>query len=173
MAETPLPVVEMASIDILMDCLSCKGKGKVTRKERQIDPAFLDEHRKHAYTKVEGGTKLIGADCDCPRVTVVRNYRCAGCGGKEGMKVYTFKIPKPGQEVIITDERLLRKIFGAKIPERNGIVHSVEHDVYETYGFPANIAVGVSWDPLTPKGLIPKGQGADIWHFSLLEVKVV
>lgn len=174
MAESPLPVHEMQSIDILMDCIGCKGKGKVTKKETQIDPDYLDEHKKnHAYAKVEGQQRPRGADCDCPRVTIVRSYRCARCGGKGGEQVYTFKIPRPGQEVVVKDERLLRKIFGKELPDHNGVVHNVTHDVTETYGFPANIAVGVSWDPLTKTGLIPKDAEADIWHFSLLEVKVV
>lgn len=174
---TPLPVAEMESIDIDMDCIACKGTGSVTKTERQITKGAMAHHQaKHAYAVAQGGNWLkdlpIGADCDCPRRNVTVTRKCAGCSGK-GRRVYHFIIPKPGKKVEVLRADLLTGIFGeGEEPENPGVVHNVEHDEHGMYGFPANIAVGVSWDRLLKNGRVPKGQTADIWHFGLNEIRV-
>jgi hypothetical protein len=169
-----------ATIEIMMDCPSCQGRGEWDETYTIIDPdpKVMDKHLKeHAYSNREvPGEKgkhpkkeWIGANCDCPRVERTKHRVCDRCKGHR-FRIVNFVVPKAGETVLVKQE-VLTGLFGAgNEPQPEARVHKVEYpyeDVTVDLTYP--IGVYVSWDRLTRTGGIPKGQEVDLWTLDITE----
>lgn len=165
-----------ASLDVIVDC-GAPGcvSGVITHQHERIDPKHLAFHKaNHAYTRVEPGlmSKVIGANCDCPRVLDPKvKAQCLACKGT-GMRTVHLTTPKPGQRVNVADRELLENIFGEDVPDYPGVVFDVQTPDEHGLELRSGLGVRVSWD-LLKNGKQIKSGDVQVWTFDLLELTAV
>lgn len=81
-------------------CSYCKGTGKSKLVTTAIAKGAMKRHLAHAYDK------NVGANCNCPRVSVTHTFNCINCGGT-GTEKREVDVPPIGAKVIVRDRTLL------------------------------------------------------------------
>lgn len=159
-------------VELWIQCSGCDGKGEVEEHSQVIAEHAMPKHLKeHAYTTDED-RNWIGANCDCPRVPVVKKRQCINCVGS-GEKLARLAIPKKGSKVNVIDRKLLTSIFGkGNEPDTPGSVYDVQLPNQHHLELKTGIGVRVTWDRLNKDGSIPKkSKNVVLWTFDLTEVR--
>lgn len=161
------------TLEVWVDCRGCNGKGEVEEPHQVITKAAMPHHvAKHAYTFREGTREPIGADCDCPRKTIIIKRVCINCAG-HGQTLRKLVVPIPGDKVIVKDQKLLTTIFGeGDEPSAPGVVFDTQEPDEHKMELSTGLGVRVTWDRLTAGVKIPKGQQVELWTFDLAELKI-
>lgn len=161
---------------ITITCPYCKN-GIVKYDDTKIADSHIEFHmREHAYKRPPESSlsmPFIGANCDCPRTTRHLKRPCGFCLAT-GEKSVRRPIPVPGDKVIVTDEVLLKNLFGDDIPEGPGTVYQtiMPEKQKPKLELPNGLAIYVTWDRLNKKLQFPKGSEGETWVFDISELRM-
>jgi hypothetical protein len=164
-----VPIEEIGEfITVEVDCPGCDGKGFNREKDDRIDPKYLEQHRKlHQYP----ADKKNPVVCDCPRKITYKKKVCMICNGKLRVN-RNYPVPKPGTPIRVTDQKILKELFGNDAPVNLAHVYDIQLPEEHGLELKTGIGVRVSWDRLTRTGGIPKGHEVELWTFDLTELEI-
>jgi hypothetical protein len=170
-------------MEVRVPCDQCKD-GVVTEDYTVIAKSSHEHHvANHAYTRRPGGTAndLIGADCDCPRVTKKAKRPCINCGGTGTMRL-EVRVPEPGDKVIVRGHKLLKDMGIPEFVGKVGTILTINDPRIDDDRFvpikELRVTANVTWDETNSKGkvlqrVIKENGRIETWGFTPLELRWV